>query len=84
MECGFECNVLISCNVLRYVNGNCQLGIKRVFTFLLLTLFYCSKGTFCGRGYSSTEDGIYDIEIYWNGILSINKMKYFVLREYDC
>ena len=34
MECGFECNVLISCNVLRYVNGVCQLGIKRVFTFL--------------------------------------------------
>ena len=38
MECGFECNVLINCNVLRYVDidGLCQLGMKRVFTFLLM------------------------------------------------
>ena len=31
MECGFECNLMIHCNLLRYVDGVCQLGIKRKF-----------------------------------------------------
>ena len=39
-----------------------------------------SKGTFCGRGHSSTEDGTYDTEIYWNGIFSI---KYYILKSHN-
>ena len=90
MECGFECNLMIHCNLLRYVDGVCQLGIRRKFklpslkikaSFLVVieaflkiekVIFHSKKkGSFCGRGRSSTEDGTYDIEIYWNGTFSV-------------
>ena len=41
MECGFKCNENAGCNVLRHVDGVCQLGIRFFFIFFRLVAYEC-------------------------------------------